>query len=835
MATGIFKIDFDTCTENTLINFIRANSFNGGYNSYQLNKNVEDHSYLEKIFYRMAQHNISYMKNENIDNFKVTFFSKCYKATDLNMHVDFDDLDFIKNGKETMRPVMSSITYLSKSSNPTIITNITNDDIYDSNDINNVEVEKDVYSLIYYPDKYDHIVFEGGKYYHGEIPMYNDYLPFSNISLDCANRLCEERLILVMFLWKKEDLPIIPYYQNDRIAYSIIDIYHKVLKNTGQLDRYVCDIVNQNNNNNENYKIEINAKKVNIINYVDNLLTYNFYKDIIHTGKHNLHKLNEICDYNVINKNTNKRNEIILQELDSIILLSTKSVDFNEVFDLKTQYNEDYILDYKIFEKSRYDYTLDVIWKNKSIYDCYPIYKMYNIELKIDNKILEDNINHYLLNKSEIYRLSSFLLDVKKKYFSPLEKLVYDIADSTLKNINIPFDNNIEVEFWIKTEEDNNITFHLDTSDTNSIIGYDLHPFISNIYYLNSNTDNNYTIVSSLTMNDLKYGNKDAEICFVKPIKNKLLTIFGGKHYHGNIKCNNNKRQLLILNYWYRFPLSTYRYYINTYNENLYEKKEYITDMNISRNNNTIYIDNSIMEDTNKKLLETKDKVEYYMDLINSIDNTYDVTVFKTNNNTVKPLKSIEFKLDTDDSRIYIEKEFDRLNKEVPVIFEKKNTRINTNNINQEIVGECNMIRKDNFDIYNYYISLKVLHILEAYINSIDSNFHIVKDDIECMELDYRTQFDENMQRFIFKNLLLSALDNMKKDNIDIQNIKIRKNIVYDVCINNNYIYMPISNNNNIQIESHKIELLKGGFIDIKKGAHIYIDSKEILLCIEYI
>ena len=295
-------------------------------------------------------------------------------------------------------------------------------------------------------------------------------------------------------------------------------------------------------------------KKVNIINYVDNLLTYNFYKDIIHTEKHNLHKLNEICDYNVMNKNTNKRNEIILQELDSIFLLSTKSVDFNEVFELKTQYNEDYILDYKIFEKSRYDYTLDVIWKNKSIYDCYPIYKMYNIELKIDNKILEDNINHYLLNKSEIYRSSNFLLDVKKKYFSPLEKLVYDIADSTLKNINIPFDNNIEVEFWIKTEDDNNVTFHLDTSDTNPRIGYDLHPFISNIYYLNSNTDNNYTIVSSLTMNDLKYGNKDAEICFVKPIKNKLLTIFGGKHYHGNIKCNNNKRQLLILNFWYRFP-----------------------------------------------------------------------------------------------------------------------------------------------------------------------------------------------------------------------------------------------------------------------------------------
>ena len=115
------------------------------------------------------------------------------------------------------------------------------------------------------------------------------------------------------------------------------------------------------------------------------------------------------------------------------------------------------------------------------------------------------------------------------------------------------------------------------------------------------------------------------------------------------------------------------------------------------------------------------------------------------------------------------------------------------------------------------------------------SHFIIIKDGIDCQELDYRTQFDENMQRFIFKNLLLSVLDNTKKNNIDIQNIKIRRNIVYDDCSNNNYICMPICNSSIIQIESHKIELLKGGFIDINKGAHIYIDSKEILLCMEYI
>jgi hypothetical protein len=838
MTTGIFKINIDTCTETILKNFIFANSWKGGFNSYQLNKDIQKHGYIEKIVYKLAQHNISYTKNDNIDDFNVTFFTKCYKVTnnEVNMHIDFDDVDFIKNDKETITPVISSITYLSKSSNPTIITNITRDEIYDSDNINNIEIDKDVCSLLYYPDKYDHIVFEGGKYYHGEIPMDNNNEPFSNICMSCSNRLCEERLILVMFLWKKESLPIVPYFKNENIAYSIIDKDPYVLKTTGQLDRYIYDIINKDNNSTEDYKLDIYPKKVNIINYVDELLTYHFYRDLIHSGKHNLYKLNEICDYNIVNTRTNNRNDIVLQELNNVILLSINNTEINDIFDLKTEYNENYILDYNIFEPLKYDYTLDVIWKNKSIYDCYPIYKMHNVELQIHNEILEDNINHYLLNKHEIYKLSNVMLDVKKKYFSPLEKLVHDIADSSLKNINIPFDNNIDIEFWIKTEDDDDdITFHLDSSDTEYMIGYNIHPFLSNIYYLNSDNDNNYTVVSSLNMNDLKYGNKDKEMIFVKPIKNKLLTIFGGKNYHGNIKCNNNKRQLLILNYWYKLPhISINNYYNNTYNKNLYEKKQCITNMSISRNYNSIYIDNNIMKDANRKLLETKDKAEDYIELICRIDNTYDATLFKINN-TGEPLTSIKFSLDTDNYKNYIEEEFVKLNKNTSVTNKKNISRDNIIKTTKDVVRKSNIIHKDNFDIYNYYIRFDVLYMLEAYIQLLESKFHIIKDNIDCQELDYRTHFDENMQIFIFKNLLLSVLDDTKKNNINIQNIKIRKNIVYDGCIDNNYICMPICNNINMQIESHKIELLKGGFIDINKETQICINSKELMLCIEYI
>ena len=62
--------------------------------------------------------------------------------------------------------------------------------------------------------------------------MDTDYLPFSNTCLECCNKLPEERLILVTFLWKKEDFPIIPYYSNENMAYSIMDVDPYLLKDT---------------------------------------------------------------------------------------------------------------------------------------------------------------------------------------------------------------------------------------------------------------------------------------------------------------------------------------------------------------------------------------------------------------------------------------------------------------------------------------------------------------------------------------------------------------------------------------------------------------------------
>lgn len=843
MDIGIFNLNIDEHSELLLKRFVYASSCKGGYNTYQLNTDTKNHGHIEKIIYKIAEHNISFIKNANIEDFNITFFTKNYKIENnsVNMHTDFDDFDFIKNDKQTINPVISSVTYLNKSTNPTMFTNITEDDMYDSNDINRADIDKNISSLLYYPDKNDHIVFEGGKYYHGEIPMENSKIPFSNTPIECKDNLCKERITLVVFIWNKDDLPIVPYFNDDFIAYNVIDKYWDHFQNTGILDSYIDDILNRKkeptiqNNESKEIKMEINDKKVNIIHYIDNLLKYKFYKGIINNKIHNLHNFNNICDYDIVNKSTNNRNEISLQELNNIFLLSANNIDINNIFVFQTQYTNEYILDYKLFEQYMYNYTLDIIWKNKSIYECYPIYKMHNIEFQIDNSLIEQNICNYISNKQDIYGSSQFLLDTKKKMFSPLEKLVYDIADNSLKNINIPFNNDVVVEFWIKTEhDDNKITFHIDSTDTEYLDGYNVHPFLSNICFLNDISNNNYTVVSDFNMNDLKYNNyKDKDICFIRPRQNKLLTIFGGKHYHGNIKCTDEKRHLLILNYWRKSQEYYHSYYDNTYNDQLYEKTQCVANISTSRNYKTIQIDSELIDRTNKNLLEVKDNEENFTELISKIDDTYDATLF-TSNKRVNTLKCIKFDTDIDKNKDYIENEFNRLNKEVSV----SHTKLPQNNVNKttdHIFKKSSIVKKENFDIYNYYISFHILSITEEYIKSLNNNFIIFNDRIKCLELDYRTDFDDDIQKFIFKILILPVLDNLKKTNIDIQTLKIRKNIIYNDVIDNNCIYIPLSDNSKIQIGSHKIDVLKGGFVDVKKNTHIHINNEEIILYIEYI
>jgi hypothetical protein len=850
MVFGAFKIDIDNHSETIFKNFIYANSHKGGYNATFLNKDRTSYGVIENIVYDLAQHNISHLKKKYNEDINVSFFTKCYKVPDddTHMHTDCDDLDFFVNDKETMRPIISSITFLTKSDHPFMITNLTTNDIYDINNNNNIDINKDVGSLVYYPDKYDHIIFEGGKYFHGEIPMSSSKLPFSNTQLECKDNLCKERLLLVILLWKKTDIPCAPYYTDENMAYKVIDNDLYTVKKTGLLNDYIHDIMKgkrnilneQDSTNIEKYKLELSNKKLNIINYIDEALCYKFYANIINRRRHNLYNLNNVNDYDVLNKKTNNKNEVSLQELNNIFFLSNTDTNINNLFNIITDVDNSYLLNYNIFEQSRYNYITDILWKNKKIYDSYPVYKMHNIDLQIEDNNLNDCIDDYISNREYIFGNKQFLLDTKKKHFSPVEKLVYEIAENTLSSANILFDNNIGIEFWIKTErDDSSITFHLDSTDSGRVLGYNLYPFLSNIFYLNDDYANNYTVVSNLTMQDLKYRRStDCSISFILPKKNKLLTLFGGKHYHGNIKANNSTRRLLIINYWYKLPLqyyNYYNYYKNKYNTQLYTKTQPVSTINVSRNYNNIYLDSDTLEVIGKKMLDTHDALDNYVDLIKKIDNTYDATTFSVNNNNRTQLQSVKFSLDIVNNN-YIDDEFDRLNNE-DTSCEIKNTQDAVVNVKySEISINPTLISKDKFDIYNHYIPYKILDVITAYIKLLDSNYNIVNNENnECLELDFTTDFDENMQKYIFKFLLLGVLDNMKTKTIDIQSIKIRKDVKYNQHITCKHIYIPICDDFKITVDNHVLNIIKSGFIDIKDDTDVSINCNDLILCMEYI
>jgi hypothetical protein len=267
----------------------------------------------------------------------------------------------------------------------------------------------------------------------------------------------------------------------------------------------------------------------------------------------------------------------------------------------------------------------------------------------------------------------------------------------------------------------------------------------------------------------------------------------------------------------------------------LYTKTQPVSTINVSRNYNNIYLDSDTLEVIGKKMLDTHDALDNYVDLIKKIDNTYDATTFSVNNNNRTQLQSVKFSLDIVNNN-YIDDEFDRLNNE-DTSCEIKNTQDAVVNVKySEISINPTLISKDKFDIYNHYIPYKILDVITAYIKLLDSNYNIVNNENnECLELDFTTDFDENMQKYIFKFLLLGVLDNMKTKTIDIQSIKIRKDVKYNQHITCKHIYIPICDDFKITVDNHVLNIIKSGFIDIKDDTDVSINCNDLILCMEYI
>jgi hypothetical protein len=177
--------------DNNIYNKIINNcNFKG---MYLLNTNKKKYSYVEKLIKELVEfHSIRLNKDFLSDNYYIEFWIKSQEETHSEhlFHIDKDEL-YLKKYGQLFIPILSSVTYLSTSINPTIITNIP-DNI---NNFNNIHQQN---LIISFPKKLNHIIFQG-KYIHG-VKKIIDYE--NNNDSNC-------RITMMFNIWQRK-----PYLRN---------------------------------------------------------------------------------------------------------------------------------------------------------------------------------------------------------------------------------------------------------------------------------------------------------------------------------------------------------------------------------------------------------------------------------------------------------------------------------------------------------------------------------------------------------------------------------------------------------------------------------------------
>lgn len=134
------------------------------------------------------------------------YYSECWikygackdKAWNMNLHVDCDEYDrCVNKNPNYRRPTYTGILYLNNNDDvPTTIINKTTD------------TETNAREIIYsFPEKMTMVLFEGGKYYHG-----------NSILTEKGN--CENRTLLVLNIWEEIPPLCIPY-----VSYDVLQKY----------------------------------------------------------------------------------------------------------------------------------------------------------------------------------------------------------------------------------------------------------------------------------------------------------------------------------------------------------------------------------------------------------------------------------------------------------------------------------------------------------------------------------------------------------------------------------------------------------------------------------
>lgn len=192
---------------------------------------------------------------------------------------------------------------------------------------------------------------------------------------------------------------------------------------------------------------------------------------------------------------------------------------------------------------------------------------------KISNTLSDmnnDKLEKVLQSASSLLP-GSYLLDTMNEPTNPMEKFVREICEFHATRLNIDL-NSIFVELFFKTETQTNYSLHLDCDEYDRVINRSdkLHvPFLSCITYLSDN-DRLPTVISDVNQEMYKFKDfsKTQALCLSLPEKMKQICFNGGEYYHGMSSLHdkvssNEKRHILVLNFWKIKPLNIPRFDYN--------------------------------------------------------------------------------------------------------------------------------------------------------------------------------------------------------------------------------------------------------------------------------
>ncbi len=854
MDIKVLKLKLEEETLKYIDHIIHCFPHTTGLNAFRLDTSKQEYSLFEKVLYDIYKININQCNIEESNDHIVTFFVKKENLEFNNIHFDRDDLSEYIGDKTG--PIISSISYFNRSTNPFLYTNLSKNDIFPKNDVilnHHVDNKKECSSLLYWPDKNDHVIFNKNNF-HGEVNIENknkqSFFNMDNSNKDCNN--CEnndckqKRYSIVFFIWdSKSIIPLVPVFQNDYISYKNME--YQIFKEFSDIENFeyleehknqLLNISKQYHTGNSKTVINYEEKKINIVEYTGKDLNYFFYCDLIFNGYTKvLDFFTTINDYDILNKITHERYEIKLNDYNNIFLLKTdKNNNINDILLINNHESKcHHYLDMKSkYEFQKHDYIVNLLSLKKNSYLKYPIFDSMNVSNN-NMELFNKDIEIYMKNAEKNLINSNALLNINKSKFNTVEKIVLEISDYYLQKLNIPFNNDIIIEFWIKHQKYNTGTFHLDSSDTNNSrrLGYDLNPFLTSILYLDDN-EYNYTLISNLTNTDLKFNNfKNKIISFVKPTYLKLISFFGGQHFHGNIYHDDSTRRLLVINYWYKTPVLFDDF--NFYKENiedLHNRNEKLFSFEQNDNIEDKICKNEHLENSAKKVIQDEYKYESYFDLIKMIKSKNDV-VFHNSNNTNKNSGKVQFKIPNFNLKKGKQKKIENNN--------NNHLIENTTNIqNPKKIKQQQTVHYEKIILYFNYLETSQLLFLAHYIQHINIWKEVQKFFFR-KETDF-IRIPTEMQKTFFSSLIIKVLELVENDNkLDIINIKIIKEINSDyksTLANNKFIYIPLlDNKEDTKItlkDSYVFNIQFQSFFVFVKNAEFNIQSENIFLVVEY-